>query len=445
MTPSRSETSFVRLDPAVRAVLREAGRPAAPELPAAATGIHPEALLVEWPAPGAAPPLAAGAEVEVALALGEGALQAQAVLEPLARGGAILRFAGLDPAARERLETFITRNRKADHIRICRDEDVRTEGVSAGFERWRLVHEALPEIDKREVDLSTTLFGKPLRAPILISCMTGGSELAKLVNRRLASVAARLGLALGLGSQRAMLKAPELADTYAVRDIAPGVPLLGNLGAVQLNHGVGLDDCERLLDAVGADALALHLNPLQEAVQPEGDVDFRGLKAKIAELAARLSRPVILKEVGSGLSRGLARWVATTRIAAVDTAGAGGTSWAKVESYRARDDLPRLLGRSFAGWGIPTAESLRICRAELPDRIVIASGGLRSGIDAAKAIALGADLAGIAQPFLEAATQSETALEERARLVIEQLRVAMFCAGARTLADLRRAPIERVD
>ncbi len=317
--------------------------------------------------------------------------------------------------------------------------------MTTGFERWRLPHEALPELDKRAIDLSQELFGRRLRAPILISCMTGGSELAKTVNRRLAAVAQRLGLALGLGSQRAMLRAPELADTYAVRDLAPDVPLLGNIGAVQLNYGVGPEECGALCRAVGADALVLHLNPLQEAVQPEGDVNFAGLKEKIASLAASLGLPVLLKEVGSGISRRLARWVAGTAIAGVDVAGAGGTSWAKVESYRAEDPLVARLGRSFAGWGIPTAESLRICREELPDRIVIASGGIASGIDAAKAIALGADLAGIARPFLEAAARSEAALEEAARLVLEELRVAMFCCGAASVAQLRRVPIERVE
>jgi isopentenyl-diphosphate delta-isomerase len=440
MAPREGEWRFIRLDPAIRATVREAAGGAAVE--ASATGIHPGALLVDWAAGGAPP--APGARLEVALPLGGEDLRGEAALEPAGPGSAVLRFTQLDGPARARLDTFITRNRKSDHIRICRDEDVRTEGATTGFERFRLPHEALPELDKREVDLATTILGKPLRAPILISCMTGGSELAKLVNRRLAAVAERLGLALGLGSQRAMLHAPALADTYAVRDLAPGVLLFGNVGAVQLNYGVGADECERLLAEVGADALALHLNPLQEAVQPEGDTNFAGLKEKVARLAERLSKPVVLKEVGSGISRGLARWVRGTKIAAVDTAGAGGTSWAKVESYRAREALAKRLGRSFAGWGIPTADSLVACREELPDRLVFASGGMRDGIQAAKAIALGADLVGIAQPFLEAASESEQALEDAARLVVEQLRVAMFCAGARTLGDLRRTPLERV-
>jgi isopentenyl-diphosphate delta-isomerase len=432
---AQREVRFVRLDPPVRATLFEGGR----AFEVAAVGLHPEAVLVEPP-----PGLPAGARLEAELSLAGGALRVAARIEAEAGGRAALWFEDLDEPARARLEAFITRNRKADHIRICRDEDVSTEGVTAGFERFRLPHEALPEIDKRAIDLSTCVFGRRLAAPILISCMTGGSELAKTVNRRLAAVAGRYGLALGLGSQRAMLKSPELADTYAVRDLAPEVLLIGNVGAVQLNYGLTVEDCERLLREVGADALALHLNPLQEAVQPEGDVNFAGLKARIAALAASLSRPVILKEVGSGISRGLARWVRGTAIAAVDVAGAGGTNWAKVESHRAQDPLTARLGRSFAGWGIPTADSLQACREELGERPVFASGGIRNGIEAAKAIALGADLVGIARPFLEAAARSEEAVEETARLLIEELRVAMFCCGAADVGALRRTKLERV-
>ncbi|HVY62516.1 MAG TPA: type 2 isopentenyl-diphosphate Delta-isomerase [Planctomycetota bacterium] len=433
---------FIRLEPAVRvSVHGPAGGPPAErkerwEL--VATGIHPEGLLLEG---GAAGPRE-GAEVLASLDLAGEPLAATAKVERGPGGAVVLRFTALDEAARARLETFITRNRKSEHIRIVRDEDTAAEGVTTGLERWRLPHEALPELDMREVDLATTVLGRRLEAPILISCMTGGSELAKTVNRRLAKAAQAYGLALGLGSQRAMLKAPELADTYAVRDLAPDVLLIGNLGAVQLNHGVTAADCERLAKAVGADALALHLNPLQEAVQPEGDVDFSGLKAKVAAVAESIATPIVLKEVGNGIGRSLARWVRSTKIAAVDVAGAGGTSWAKVESYRAHDEQFRRLARSFAGWGVPTAASLRACRAELPDRPVFASGGIRDGIEAAKAIALGADLVGLARPFLDAAAKSEEAVLEAARLVTDQLRVAMFCCGAANLTELRKVRLE---
>jgi isopentenyl-diphosphate delta-isomerase len=447
---SSREIQFIRLEPPVRVRVHAAGGAPAE---VAAAGIHPEGLLVE-----AGAGLADGATVLLSTELAGEPFAADAVVARDGAGSprATLRFTRLDAAARARLETFITRNRKSEHIRIVRDEDTSSEGVTTGLERLRLPHEGLPELDMRKVDLATRVLGRDLRAPILISCMTGGSELAKTVNRRLALAAQRFGLALGLGSQRAMLKAPELADTYAVRDIAPDVLLIGNLGAVQLNYGVTAADCERVARAVGADALALHLNPLQEAVQPEGDVDFSGLKAKVAAVAETIGVPVILKEVGSGISRSLARWAATTKIAALDTAGAGGTNWAKVESYRAHEDAFRRLARSFGGWGIPTAASLRVCREEFArqrERVdgigargwVFASGGIRCGIDAAKAIALGADLVGLARPFLEAAAKSEEAVLEAARLVVDQLRVAMFCCGAANLTELRKVTLERDD
>jgi isopentenyl-diphosphate delta-isomerase len=483
VSPSESEVKFIRLDPAVPVRLARAriapGAPAASSeagaetsaiaapgasdpcleqtlddrleraVLASAVGIHPDALLLDPDARDATLGLGAG-PLEVSFEAGPGeVLSLRAAIDGTIRGepeGALgLRLSGLDAEARTRLEAFITRHRKSEHIRIVRDRDTAAEGVTSGFERFRLPHEALPELDLRKIDTRVRVLGRELRAPILISCMTGGSELAKAVNRRLARAAQACGLALGLGSQRAMLVAPELTDTYAVRDIAPDVLLIGNLGAVQLNMGVTADDCVQLARAVGADALALHLNPLQEAVQPEGDTDFAGLKAKVAAVAASIDVPIVLKEVGSGLSRRIARWAAGTKIAALDVAGAGGTNWAKVESYRARGVLHEALARSFAGWGIPTVDSLLACREEFVGRPVFASGGVRDGIDAAKAIALGADLVGLARPFLEAAARSEEAAVGAARLVVEQLRVAMFCAGAATVDDLRRVRLERTD
>jgi isopentenyl-diphosphate delta-isomerase len=442
MAKRSNEGGFIRIEPPLRVLYRVAGD----EREGIATAICPTAAVV---APSArTPPPPEGTPVEARLDLGtDGSpLAAEAIAEPADGDDAafVLRFTRLEEDARARLDTFITRNRKSDHIRICAREDVETEGLTTGFEAYRLPHEALPEIAKSDVDLRARFLGKRLGAPVLISCMTGGSELAKTVNRRLAAVAARLSLPLGLGSARVLLENRDVLDTFQVRDIAPDVLLIANIGAVQLNYGVGLADCEELCRILGADALALHLNPLQEAVQPEGDTDFRGLKAKVERLAAELSVPVILKEVGNGLSADLARWVRRTAIAAVDVAGAGGTSWAKVESYRSASRLEQALGRAFAGWGIPTAESLVRVRRELPDRPVIASGGVRDGIDVAKAIALGADLVGVARPFLEAALRSEEEAFEAVRLVVEELRVATFCAGAATVEDLSRVRVEHV-
>jgi isopentenyl-diphosphate delta-isomerase len=433
-------TRFIRLEPPP-AVLLHSSTPGYGALQVQATALHEEAVIVSTQER-----FDRGMSFRLEFNAGEGSLElfAEAAGPAPTGHGELLRFTEVDDEHRLQLERFMTRFRKADHIRICRDEEVGSTGVSTGFERWRLPHEALPEIDKRAVDLSTEVLGRPLQAPLLISCMTGGSELAKVVNQRLARVAQRFGIALGLGSQRALLADPGLLDTYAVRDLCPDVPLLGNIGAVQMNYGLGVGDFRRAVELVSADALVLHLNPLQEAVQPEGDVDFSGLRPKVAAVAAELGVPVILKEVGNGIGPALARWVAGTEIAGVDTAGAGGTSWARVESFRAEDPLLEELGRSFSGWGIPTADSVIACRQALPDRLVIASGGMRNGIQAAKALALGADLVGIARPFLKAATESEQAVEDVARLVIEQLRVAMFCCGCTRVGDLRDLTLQQV-
>ena len=453
-------TAFIRLDPAARARVFSGGA----ALDAMATGIRPDAVLLEGPdapnlielvnSPGATLELdlSASGEGEAALNVPVTLLRDGAGDDGAASVGAAnipdattaLRVGPLSPEAQGRLLAFITRHRKSEHIRIVRDLDTASEGVTTGFERLRLPHEGLPELSLHEIDPVTTAFGRRLAAPILISCMTGGSELARVVNRRLAVAAAKTGLGLGLGSQRAMLMCPALADTYAVRDLAPHVLLVGNIGAVQLNLGVTPQDVEELARQAGADAVAVHLNPLQEAVQPEGDVDFRGLKERVAEVAATLRIPVVLKEVGSGISRSLARWARGTQIAALDTAGAGGTNWAKVESHRARERFHARLGQSFAGWGIPTVDSLIACREECPDKLVIASGGIKSGIDAAKALALGADLVGVARPFLMAAARSEEDVVEEARLFVRELRTAMFCTGASNLAALRRIELQRI-
>ncbi len=451
MPEPKIERTFIVLAPPARVTCRPLGLLAGDGAREGdATGIHPEAALVEWrgePPPPGVPldthvELPAGSEVR-AVAEVEPSPPVRPAGGPIA--GAVLRFTKLDGTERARLDAFITRNRKSDHIRICAAEDVRTEGMTAGFERFRLPHQALPELALSQVDLHARFLGKRIGAPILISCMTGGSELAKTVNRRLAAAAARLSLPLGLGSARVLLKSRDVLDTFQVRDVAPEVPLIANVGAVQLNYGVGRDECIELVRLLQADALALHLNPLQEAVQPEGDTDFRGLKEKIAALAAELPFPVILKEVGSGISPEIARWVRGTAIAAVDIAGAGGTNWAKVESYRAKGGLERALGRAFAGWGFPTAECLVRVRKELPDRPIVASGGVKDGIEAAKAIALGADLAGIARPFLEAALRSEDEAVDAARLVVEELRVALFCTGAANVEALKRVAIEKIE
>ena len=332
-----------------------------------------------------------------------------------------------------------TQRRKVEHIRINLEEDVQSKGVSSGLERYRLVHMALPELDLNEVDTGTTFLGRRLRAPILASCMTGGVERGQEINRRLARAAQMQGCAMGVGSQRAAIEDPTLAPLFRVRDAAPDILILANLGAAQLNYGYGVDHCQRAVAMIEADALALHLNPLQEALQPEGNVNFSGLLSKIEQVCRALEVPVIVKEVGWGVSARVARQLAEAGVAAIDVAGAGGTSWSEVEHHRAPTALRRRISGTFAGWGIPTAESLIMARQGAPGLPMSASGGLRNGIDAAKAIALGASLAGFASPLLRAAAESEETARELMSELIEELRIAMFCCGVRDLAGLKQA------
>ncbi len=345
------------------------------------------------------------------------------------------RAQGLQPLIEGR-----TASRKADHIRINIHEDVAAKGIGNGFEGYRFVHNALPEIDLDEVDTSTTLFGRRLAAPLLISCMTGGTLEAARINRTLASVAQAEQLAMGLGSGRALLEQPSLIDSFDVRAVAPDVLLFANLGAVQLNRGYGSDDCRRLVEMLRADALVLHLNALQEALQPGGDACFRGLLAKIGEVCRGLDVPVIVKEVGWGIAPDAVVALVDRGVAAVDLAGAGGTSWSEVERYRIDENWRANVAAQFAGWGIPTAQCLQEARAAAPHGLLFASGGIRDGIDTVKALAMGADLVGIAGPFLRAANAGESAAGDLARELIEVLRVSMFSLGTQTLAQLRGTP-----
>jgi isopentenyl-diphosphate delta-isomerase len=330
-----------------------------------------------------------------------------------------------------------TPSRKADHVRINLERDVAAKGISSGFNEYRLVNCALPELDLNDVDTSTTLFGRTLSAPILISCMTGGTPEAAQINRVLARVAQEQRLAMGLGSARALIEHPHLLDTFEVRSLAPDVLLFANLGAVQLNKGYGVDECRKLVQMLQADALVLHLNAIQEALQPEGDTCFRGLLQKIGSVCEQLDAPVIVKEVGWGIAPDAVQALFDAGVAAVDLAGAGGTSWSEVERHRIEEQWRANAAAAFAGWGIPTAECLRAARRVQPHGLLVASGGMRSGLDVVKAIALGADLAGIAGPFLRAAARGYEAATDLARELREVLRVAMFGLGERTLADLR--------
>lgn len=341
-------------------------------------------------------------------------------------------------------EILPTLSRKDEHLAICIEGGVEARGITTGFERIRLPHRALPELDLDEVCLETTLLGKALRAPLLIAGMTGGTPRAAAVNRVLAAAARRTGVGLGLGSARALLERPEVTWTFDVREDAGAETLvIANLGAAELLRGRGVADLEGLVEACRADALALHLNALQEAVQPEGSPRFRGLAARLREVVPALSFPVLLKETGSGFSESDARAALACGAAGVDVSGAGGTSWARVEGRRG-GAARSALGETFAGWGIPTAESVVRCRRILPpDRVVIASGGVLNGLDAAKALGLGADAVAVARPFVVAASEGEDALVEAIEQFVNEMRVALFCAGARDVAALRALGVEQ--
>lgn len=330
-----------------------------------------------------------------------------------------------------------TQTRKADHLRICLEEDVQFHRLSNGLEAYHFLHCCLPEINKSDTDLTTTFLGKTLGAPVLISSMTGGTEQAKQINQRLATVAQTHQLAMGVGSQRVAVENPEVIDTFAVRSFAPHIPLFANLGAVQLNYTYGLTQCLRVIDILEADALILHLNPLQEAVQANGDTNFSGLLDKIALLCSKVPVPVIVKEVGNGISGKMAQKLTEAGVKAIDVAGAGGTSWAKVESERAENNLQRSLGKTFAEWGLPTAECIVDIRSFDQHIPLIASGGIRNGLEIAKAIALGADLAGLAFPFLQAAAESPEALEELVQLLKAELTTVLFCTGNINISQLK--------
>lgn len=333
--------------------------------------------------------------------------------------------------------------RKAEHIQLALNPGSQIQSLGQGFEDYVLEHQALPEIALEDVDLSFEMLGHPLRAPVLIASMTGGLERGAEINRHLAEAAQVLGLGMGLGSQRVTFELPESLETFQVRRYAPDILLLANLGAVQLNLGFGLEQCRQALDTVGADALYLHLNPLQEAIQPGGDTAFQELGPQIAAICAGLNAPVLVKECGAGLSAPTARKLLAAGVAGIEVSGHGGTSWAWIESQRSTEPARKRLGTTFAHWGIPTPRSIQLCREVAPDALLIGSGGIRNGLDAAKAIALGADAVSLAQPLLQAALESTAAVVAELELFLQELRIAMFCAGAKNLSELRQVRVYR--
>lgn len=332
--------------------------------------------------------------------------------------------------------------RKNDHLDIVLDAHRAPAHTDPGFSAIRFEHCALPELDMASIDLSTRFLGRELKLPLLISSMTGGAARAAGINRHLAEAAQHLGIALGVGSQRIALESgADHGLTGELRRYAPDIPLLANLGAAQLAERSGLDAARRAVDMIEADALIVHLNPLQEAVQRGGDRDWCGVLVAIERAAANLPVPLVIKEVGAGISASVARLLADAGVTVIDIAGSGGTSWAAVEAERADNTADRAVAMAFSDWGIPTVCALTSVREALPQTTLIASGGVKTGVDAAKAIRLGANLVGQAAAVLHGATQSTEAVIEHFEIIGKQLRVACFCTGSANLDALRQAPL----
>lgn len=324
--------------------------------------------------------------------------------------------------------------RKLRHLDACLRPESQYAGVATGLAGVPWPYRALPELDLEGIDLRTTFLGRPLAAPVLIGAMTGGAQRAGTINRNLARAASQLGLGMMLGSQRVMLERPEAASSFQVRDVAPGILLVGNLGAAQFGLGYGAAEALRAVREVGADALAIHLNPLQEAMQAGGDTRWAGLAARLAEVVPELPFPVILKEVGHGLDAATLRALRGAGFAAYDVAGAGGTSWARVEQLVRYGEVR---SPDLCELGVPTAQALREARQEVPGTPLIASGGIRTGLDAARALALGAQVVAVARPLLEPALESAPAVEAWLARFIAELRVALFVGGYASVEAVR--------
>jgi len=337
-----------------------------------------------------------------------------------------------------------TRKRKADHIRISLNQNVQARNVTTGFEDVNFIHRALPEIDRQKIDLSTTVFGHKFSAPLIAGAITGGTQKATKINATIAEAVEESGLGMGIGSQRAAIEDKKLEKTFTIaRKKAPTAFLIANIGGVQLIDGYGLKEVKKAVEMIQADAIAIHLNALQETAQPEGQTNFKGILEKICEIAEELDKPVIAKETGAGIAAEEARKLEAAGVKGIDVSGAGGTSFAAVEYYRAtghKNSFQRRLGEVFWDWGIPTAVSI-VEVSQTVNVPVIASGGIRNGVDVAKALALGASLASFSQPILEAAVKGVKETCDTLSLLMNELKNAMFLVGADAVQNLQKTPI----
>ncbi|MFC4559864.1 type 2 isopentenyl-diphosphate Delta-isomerase [Virgibacillus kekensis] len=327
--------------------------------------------------------------------------------------------------------------RKTEHIRHCLTGNVEGVNKTTGLEGINFIHNALPEINFNDINLSATFLDKQLKAPFLVSSMTGGSDLAEKINQNLAEAAEEKGWAMGLGSTRALLESDAHQDSFLIRKQAPTIPMFANIGAVQLNYGYGAEECQRIVDMTGSDSIVLHLNPLQEAVQDEGDLNFENLLPKIEKVCKALDVPVGAKEVGFGIDGTIARKLYDAGISYIDVAGAGGTSWSQVEKLRSRDPLKKAAAEAFNNWGIPTKDCIVSVRNALEDVTLVSSGGMKTGVDAAKALTIGADIVGFARTLLQAATESTEAVILTMDQLELELKMTMFGIGAESILDLK--------
>ncbi|MBO1002300.1 type 2 isopentenyl-diphosphate Delta-isomerase [Pseudogracilibacillus auburnensis] len=327
--------------------------------------------------------------------------------------------------------------RKTEHIRLCLTDNVEGVNKTTGLEGISFIHNALPEINFNDIDLQTDFLKKQLKAPFLVSSMTGGSELASKININLAIASEEKGWAIGLGSTRALLESRAHEESFLIRKHAQTVPLIANLGAVQLNYGYGVEECERIVEMTEADSLVLHLNSLQEVVQDGGDLNFESLLPKIEKVCEKLAVPVGVKEVGFGIDGIVAEKLYRAGISYIDVAGAGGTSWSQVEKLRSKDPLRKAAAEAFNSWGIPTKDCIVSVRSKLPTAPIVASGGMKTGLDAAKAITIGADVIGYARTLLQAATESVESVIEIMNQIEFELKMTMFGIGVPTIEALK--------
>lgn len=327
--------------------------------------------------------------------------------------------------------------RKTEHIRLCLTGNVEGVDKTTGLEGIHFIHNALPEINFESITTETSFLGKKLKAPFLVSSMTGGSELAIEINQNLAIAAEERGWVMAIGSTRAFLESDRYKESFLVRKQAPSVPLIVNIGAVQFNYGYGPEECQRIIDKTDADSIVLHLNSIQEIVQDEGDVNFENLLPKIEQVCKSLDVPIGVKEVGFGIDGEVAQRLYDAGISYIDVAGAGGTSWSQVEKLRSRNKLKKAAAEAFNNWGIPTKDCIVSVRSKLPEVPLVASGGMKTGVDAAKAITIGADLIGFARHLLQAATESPEAVMETMEQIELELRMTMFGIGVKNLEELK--------